>query len=232
MKPKRAAIQKKILLVDDHPLTREGVARWIDRTAGMTVCGQASSGAEAVELTLKLNPDAVVLDVSLPDRDGLDVLKDLRTAKPQLAVLVLSMYDEALYAGRALRAGARGYMVKGATGERVVHSLREIFDGRTAFSAEFATQLIEQCAGARREDSLLPRLTRREFEVFQLLADVRTTREIAAQLGLSPKTVETHRLSLIRKFKLRNSAELLRFAVQSLDKPRHDRREPELAQAF
>jgi DNA-binding NarL/FixJ family response regulator len=190
---------KRILVVDDHPLMREGVARWIQGAPDLDVCGEAESAAQALSLTEKLKPDLVLTDISL---------------------LVLSMHEESLYAGRALRAGARGYIMKRAGGDRVVAAIREVFQGRIAVSPEMATHLLEEYSGRRSRSgrTSLPSLTDREFEVFQLLGEARSNREIADQLHLSIKTVEAHRMSLARKLKLKTAAELLRFALQYTEK--------------
>ena len=214
------AQRKRILLVDDHPLMREGVAQWIQRAPELEVCGQAESAAEALSLVTKLKPDLVLTDISLTGRNGLELIKDLRALEPELPALVLSMHEESLYAGRALRAGARGYVMKRAGGDRVVEAIRQVLEGRIALSPEMATHLLEEYSGRRSRSGriTLPNLTDREFEVFQLLGEAKSNREIADQLHLSPKTVETHRMNLMRKLKLKSAAELLRFALQYVEK--------------
>ncbi len=224
MKPKPktppAPQRKRILVVDDHPLMREGVAQWIQRAPELEVCGQADSAAQALSLTEKLKPDLVLTDISLMGRSGLELIKDLGALRPGLPVLVLSMHEESLYAGRALRAGARGYVMKRAGGDRVVEAIREVLRGRIAVSPDMATHLLEEYSGrkSRSGRTALPNLTDREFEVLQLLGEVKSNREIAEQLHLSPKTVETHRINLMRKLKLEKPAELLRFALQYVEK--------------
>jgi DNA-binding NarL/FixJ family response regulator len=155
----------------------------------------------------------------LTGRNGLELIKDLAVLHPGLPALVLSMHDESLYAGRALRAGARGYIMKRAGGGRVVEAIREVLHGRMAVSSEMASRLLEEYSGRkpRSENAALPQLTDREFEVFQLIGQARSNREIAEELHLSPKTVETHRLNLMGKLKLKNRAELLRFALQHVE---------------
>ena len=208
--------RKRILVVDDHPLMREGVAQWIQRSHDLEVCGQAESAAEALSQAGKLKPDLVLTDISLTGRNGLELIKDLGALQPGLPVLVLSMHEESLYAGRALRAGARGYVMKRAGGDRVVEAIREVLQGRIAVSPGMATYLLEQFSGhhPRSHHAPLPHLTDREFEVLQLFGEAKDNREIAGQLYLSPKTVETHRINLMRKLKLKNAAELMRFALQ------------------
>jgi DNA-binding NarL/FixJ family response regulator len=214
--PKR----KRILVVDDHPLMREGLVQWIQAAPGLEVCGQAESTAQALSLVAKLKPDLVLTDISLAGGNGLELIKDLRSLDPKLPVLVLSMHDEALYAGRALRAGARGYLMKHAGGDRVVQGIRKVFDGHIAVSPEMATLLLEEMSGRRTRSGRaeLPQLTDREFEVLQLTGEAKSNREIAAHLNLSHKTVETHRMNLMRKLKFKTGAELMRFAIQYLEK--------------
>ncbi len=211
-KPKR----KRILVVDDHPLMREGVAQWIQRAPGLEVCGQAESAAQALEMAGKLKPDLVLTDISLTNSNGLELTKDLHSLQPGLPVLVLSMHEESLYAGRALRAGARGYIMKRSGGDRVVQAIGEVLQGRIVLSPEMATHLLEEYSGrcSRSGRASLPSLTDREFEVLQLFGEAMSNREIAQQLHLSIKTVETHRMNLSRKLKLKNAAQLLRFALQ------------------
>lgn len=224
MKPKSKILQaprrRRILLVDDHPLMREGVAQWIKRAPELEVCGEAESATQAFSLAERLKPDLVLTDISLTGRNGLELIKDLHTLQADLPVLVLSMHDESLYAGRALRAGARGYVMKRAGGDRVVEAIREVLQGRIAVSPEMATHLLEEYSGrrSRSERTTLPKLTDREFEILQLLGEVKNNREMAEQLHLSPKTVETHRMNLMRKLKLKSAAELLRFALQYTEK--------------
>lgn len=221
-KPKTQATlkRKRILVVDDHPLMREGVAQWIQRSPDLEVCCQAESAAQALALVEKQKPDLVLTDISLTGRNGLELIKDLGAILPDLPVLVLSMHDESLYAGRALRAGARGYIMKRAGGDRVVEAIRDVLQGRIALSPEMATLLLEEYSGRRSRSgrTALPNLTDREFEVLQLLGEARSNREMADQLHLSPKTVETHRMNLMRKLKLKTAAELMRFAIQYLEK--------------
>ncbi len=215
-----AGQRKRILVVDDHPLMREGVAQWIGRAPDLEVCGEAESAGQALSLAEKLKPDLVVTDISLAGRNGLELIKDLGAVQPELPILVLSMHEESLYAGRALRAGARGYVMKRAGGDRVIEAIREVLQGRIALSAEMATHLLEEYSGRRSHSRRvpLPNLTDREFEVFQLVGEAKSNREIGEQLHLSAKTVETHRMNLARKLKLKGAAELLRFALQYVEK--------------
>ncbi len=212
--------RKRILVVDDHPLMREGVGKWIERAPDLEVCGEAESASQALSLVEKLKPDLVLTDISLTGRSGLELTKDLRVLQPELPVLVLSMHEESLYAGRALRAGARGYVMKRAGGDHVVEAIREVLQGRVAVSPEMATHLLEEYSGRRAHSRRvpLPNLTDREFEIFQLIGEAKSNREIGEQLHLSTKTVETHRMNLARKLKVKSTAELLRFALQYVER--------------
>jgi DNA-binding NarL/FixJ family response regulator len=213
--------RKRILLVDDHPLIREGLTQWINRAGDLEVCGEAESAAQAMSRVEKLKPDLVLVDISLAGGDGLELIKSLRALQPDRPLLVLSMHDESLNAGRALRAGARGYIMKRVGGERVVEAIREVFEGRIVVSPAMATHLLEEYSGKQSSSggqTILPSLTDREFEVLQLIGEAKSNREIADRLHLSHKTVETHRLNVMRKLKLRTTAKLLRFAMQFVEK--------------
>jgi DNA-binding NarL/FixJ family response regulator len=209
--------RRRILVVDDHPLMREGVARWIERAPDMEVCGEAGTAAAGMALIDKLKPDLILIDLSMPGRSGLDFIRDLRDRHPALPVLVLSMHDEVLYAGRVLRAGASGYLMKGVGGNHVVKSIRDVLGGRIAVSPKMMSHLLQELSIPPSQTSRpeWPRLSDREFEILQLLGEARSTKEIAEQLHLSPKTVESHRLRLMRKLNLKTSAELLRHAILS-----------------
>jgi len=203
--------------VDDHPLLREGAAQCIASSGDLEVCGEAGTAAEAIEAVSRLQPDLVVTDLTLPGRSGLELIKDLHAIHSGLPVLVFSIHDEALHAGRALRAGARGYLMKGARGARLLESIRQVLQGDIALSPEMSTRLLEEYAGrpARTPNSGSEELTEREREVFHLIGQALTNREIAAKLRLSHKTVETHRLAIQRKLKLKTTADLVRYAIHS-----------------
>lgn len=208
--------KKRVLLVEDHPLTREGLARWINGESDLEVCAETGTAPEAISLVEKSGPDIVVTDISLPAGNGLELIKHLQARHPELPVLVLSLHDESVYAGRVLRAGARGYIMKNSGGEGVVKAIREVLRGHLAFSAEITLRLLGGY-GKRpvRSDRVdLPNLTDRELEVLQMLGQLKSNAEIARQLHLSIKTVQTHRMNLSHKLNLKSAAELLRFALQ------------------
>jgi DNA-binding NarL/FixJ family response regulator len=208
--------RRRILLVDDQPLFREGLTQWIRRTSDLEKCAEAGTAILAMQLVPRHKPDLVLCEISLPDRNGIEFLKGLRDQCPRIPVLVLSIHDEKLYAGRALRTGARGYLMKRADGPQIMQAVREVLAGRIALSREMATELLEEYSGVRTQSGRagLPQLTDREFEVLSLLGDAKSNREVAGMLHLSPKTVESHRLNLMQKLKVKTGAQLMRYAIQ------------------
>ncbi len=214
--PAPAAERRRILLVDDHPFMRAGLAQLIDRQADMMVCGEAGDPVAAFHALERTKPDLVLTDLTMPGRSGLEFIKDLRAAEPELAILVISMHDEVVYAERALRAGARGYIMKEAGGENLLAALRHVLRGQVYVSLRMSARILEGLAGARPRGSSSPieKLTDREFEIFQLIGQGKSTRDIAAQLHLSPKTVDVHRSHLKEKLDLKDATALIRHAVR------------------
>ncbi len=217
MKPDRPSApssdKKRILLVDDHAVVREGAALWINQTPDLEVCGTAGQSRDAISTIEQLSPDVVITDIGMPGRDGLELTKDIKARWPALPVLIFSVHDETLYAGRALRAGARGYSNKNAGAEALLESIRTILRGRMAFSAETTTQLLEESSGRPSPVNPLGGLSDREFEVLRCFGMGQTNQEVAVSLGLSAKTVETHSLNIRKKLSLRSPADLIRHAV-------------------
>jgi len=212
--PKPPADRKKtVFIVDDHPLLREGLRRTIDQQSDLAVCGEAGNGQEALAAVEKLHPDLVLVDISLPGRDGIELTKELRARCPTLPVLVLSMHDESVYAERALRAGARGYVMKCEPMETHLDAIRKMLAGELAFSSHIVTGLIQRAA---QSGSLSPMvlLSDRELEIFRLFGEGRTRVEIADNLRLSIKTIESHRANIRRKLGVRTAAELLQRAIE------------------
>ena len=210
------AARKRILLVDDHPFMRAGLAGLIDRQPDMTVCGEAGNPAEAFSAIAEDRPDLVLTDLTMPGRSGLEFIKDLRAREAELAVLVVSMHDEVVYAERALRAGARGYIMKEAGGENLLAAIRQVLRGEVYVSPRMASRVLEGLASTKPRGSSSPieQLTDREFEVFQLIGQGKSTRDIAEQLHLSPKTVDVHRSHIKEKLELNDVTALIRFAVR------------------
>ncbi len=206
----------KILIVDDHPLMREGLAARIAPQADMEVCGEAASVDEALAQVNATNPDLVIVDIALADSHGLDLIKDVKARFPSVKMLVVSAYDESLYAERALRAGADGYINKQQVQEKVVDAMRAVLAGERYLSPAMTRKLVGQAIGGRdsTEHDPIERLSNRELEVFELIGHGKTTGEIARQLFLSVHTIDTHREKLRRKLGVKNSAELMQRAVQ------------------
>ena len=207
---------KKILLVDDHAVLREGLVAQINREPGLIVCGEAENARQAVEAVEKLKPDLVLADITLPGRNGLELIRDLRALRADLPVLVLSMHDASLFAERVLRAGGRGYVSKQQSGGQLIKAIRHVLSGQIYLSEEISTRLLGSFTGkSARPRTLSPveLLTDRELEVFNLIGQARETKDISRRLGMSAKTVEAHRASIKRKLKLKTGPELTRHAV-------------------
>lgn len=208
--------KQRILLVDDHPIMRHGLAQLIRAEADLEVCGEGGSAAEGLALVGKLAPDLVVADLTLPDKHGLEFIKDVQSMHPGTLMLVLSMHDESLYAERVLRAGARGYVMKETAADTLVHAARRVLGGGIYLSDKMSSLMLELMAGQRKPvaGSLLDRLTDRELEVLQLIGQGRATRHIAEQLHVSVRTVDAHRAHIKDKLQLPDGAALVRYAVR------------------
>jgi DNA-binding NarL/FixJ family response regulator len=208
--------RKKILIVDDHAVLREGLVAQINREPDLVVRGEAETARAAMEAVEKLNPDLVLADITLPGRNGLELIRDLRSVRPGLPVLVLSMHDASLFAERVLRAGGRGYVSKQQSGGQLIKAIRHVLSGQIYLSEEVSTHLLGSFTGkAERPKTLSPveLLTDRELEVFNLIGQAKETKEISRRLAMSAKTVEAHRASIKRKLKLKTGPELTRHAV-------------------
>lgn len=215
-KPKTAPVaRKRILIVDDHAVLREGLVAQINREPDLLVCGEADDAREALSATERLKPDLVLADITLPGRNGLELIRDLHALCPTLPVLVLSMHDASLFAERVLRAGGRGYISKQQSGQRLLVAIRRVLDGRIYLSDDVSTQLLDSLSSNRpnRTPSPVEQLTDRELEVFTMIGQARETKDIAGSLGMSGKTVEAHRASIKRKLQLKTGPELTRHAV-------------------
>lgn len=217
-KPKKTAAptRKNILIVDDHPMMRDGLAALITAQPDLAVCAQAADAREAMQAIESLRPDLVLMDISLPGKSGLEAIKDIQSLAPGLATLVLSMHDEALYAERVLRAGARGYVMKQEGGKRIMDGIRAVLEGKVFVSEKMSARIMNAFTGRRAAEatSSVESLSDREFEVFQLIGRGRSTKEIADQLHLSVKTVEVHRVNIKAKLQLTTSPELVHYAVR------------------
>jgi len=208
--------RKRILVVEDHPLMRAGLAQLINRQGDMEVCGEAGSPAAAIQELARSKPDLILTDITMPGRSGFEFIKDLVAERPGRLILVVSMHDEVIYAERALRAGARGYVMKDAGGENLLAAIRQVLAGQVYLSPNMSARILEDLSGRRPRgsDSPIERLSDREFEILQLVGLGKSTRDIAAQLHLSPKTVDVHRGHIKEKLQLKDATELVRYAVR------------------
>ena len=208
--------KKTVLVVDDHPLMRQGLALLINQQQDMQVCGEAQEAQAAMHAIAQLRPDIMILDISLNGPDGLDILKNIRATNPDLPVLILSMHDEAIYAERALRARANGYIMKQEATEKVLVAVRRILNGEVYLSERMSNKMLQQYIGGAPSmiQSRIASLSDRELEVFRLIGEGRGTREIAEELHLSIKTVETYQAHIKEKLALRSGRELIQHAIQ------------------
>lgn len=206
----------RLLIVDDHPIVRQGLAQLIDRQADLQVAGESDDAEEAIALIRSESFDAAIIDLSLPGVSGIELIRQIQAEAPFMPVLVLSMHDEQFYAERALRAGARGYIMKEVATERVVEAVRKVLRGEIYVSREVADRLLSKIVSGDGSPigSPVERLSDRELEVFQLLGKGYGTRQVAEMLHLSIKTVESYRANIKDKLQLKNAAELVQHAVQ------------------
>jgi len=208
--------KKTILLVDDHPVLRRGLASLIESEPDLAVCGEAATCRAALEAIRDSRPDLVTVDLELDGSDGLDLVKDMKTHHPEIPALVLSMHDETVYAERSLRAGARGYITKQQLDDTVLVAIRRLLEGETYMSDKLEARLAAKFVGGRtlETDSPLDALSDRELQVFRLIGQGRSTRQIAETLHLSIKTIESHREHIKQKLNLESAPELARRATQ------------------
>jgi len=215
-KQSAAQNKKRILVVDDHPMMRQGLAQLIGAEPDLLICGESEDAEHALDAINSLKPDLVIADISLPGKNGLELIKDFQAIRPGLPVLVISMHDESLYAERVLRAGGRGYIMKQEGGKKLMRAIRQVLDGKIYLGKKMSADILEVFSGRRAgtESSPVEKLTDREFEVFQFIAQGKGTRDIAEKLHLSVKTVEVHRANIKAQLKLKSASELIRFAVR------------------
>jgi DNA-binding NarL/FixJ family response regulator len=210
---------KRLLIVDDHPMMRSGLAALIDNEGDLKVCAQADNAGQAITAVSKQKFDLALVDISLPDKNGLELIKDIRALSPELPVLVVSMHDELIYAERVLRAGARGYIMKQEGGEKFLRAIRQVLSGSVFVSEKMSARILENLSGPQPGNASSPvrRLSDREFEVFRLIGQGVPTGDIATRLRLSVKTVEVHRANIKVKLNVTTATELVRYAVRWLD---------------
>ncbi|MBL9132242.1 MAG: response regulator transcription factor [Verrucomicrobiaceae bacterium] len=206
---------KRVVLVDDHPIMRHGLAQLIRAEGGLDVCGEAGSAREGLETVGKLKPDLAVIDLTLPDKNGLELVKDIRAAHPATQCLVLSMHEEALYGERSLRAGARGYVMKEEAADHLITAIHKVLSGGLYVSETLNARMLEQMtASTRARATGIDSLTDRELEILELIGKGVATKNIAAQLSISARTVEAHRAHVKEKLGVTDGAALVRHAVQ------------------
>lgn len=209
-------MKKRVLLVDDHPIMRHGLAQLIRAEEGLDVCGDAGTAATGLRAVGDCKPDLVVVDLTLPDKNGLELLKDIQALHPGTLCIVLSMHDESVYAERALRAGARGYVMKEAAADHLVEAIRRVLGGGIYVSNAMASRMLEGMTSnklAKPSASLIDRLTDRELEILEMIGKGVATKIIAEKLNISARTVEAHRSHIKEKIGISDGAALVRFAV-------------------
>jgi DNA-binding NarL/FixJ family response regulator len=205
---------KKILIVDDHEVVREGVKKILDEQPGPIIFGEASTASEVLRLVREQDWDIVMLDLTLGERSGLEVLKELKQLRPRLPVLILSMHSEEQYARRAFKAGAAGYITKGSHREELVTAINKVIEGGVYISPALAERLVIDL-GSDTDRAPHEALSDREFEVMRLIASGKTVGEIAAMLSLSDKTISTYRARLLEKMGMKTNAEITHYAIQN-----------------
>ena len=210
------AAPRRIVLVDDHPVTREGVRVLIDQESDLTVCGQADSAPAALQLIQKLQPDLAIVDITLKTTSGIELLKNVKAILPDLPVLIMSMHDESLYGERALRAGAKGYIMKHEASERILVAIRSVLEGDLYLSEKMKEKMLHRLVRSKKNEVVftIDTLSDREMEVFQLIGNGFGTRQIADKLNLSVKTIDSYREHLKLKLRLEKGADLVRHAIQ------------------
>ncbi|MEO6970846.1 MAG: response regulator transcription factor [Chthoniobacterales bacterium] len=215
-KAKRApkAHKSRVLIIDDHAMVREGVAQIIEQAEDLCVFCSASTANEGLEKVRKLKPDLVLVDITLPGKNGVEFIKDARALRPDLLILAMSMHDESLYAERVLRAGGRGYIRKQEGGDKLIEAMRRVLRGEIAVSEKVTSRVLETFSGRKTMRPALEGLSDRELEVFQLIGQGKTMKAIGAALHLSPKTIEVHRAHIREKLRVTSAAELVAFAAR------------------
>jgi DNA-binding NarL/FixJ family response regulator len=204
----------RVLVADDHAIVRQGICVLLAQYAGIRVIGQVSTGAQTLEQVSQLQPDVVLMDISMPGMDGLEATREIKTRWPKTQVVVLTQHESEEYVFPLLKAGASGYVLKKAGGDELVEAIRVVSGGGTFLDPSIAQRVVEHALQAPDENSPAPRLTERESEVLRLIAEGLSTREIAEALKLSVNTVITHRSNIMEKLDVHNRAELVKYAIR------------------
>jgi len=217
MRAAKATVKKtRVLVVDDHPMTRAGLIHVINHQPDLIVCGEAESAAQALDILDSSRPDLLLIDITLPGKSGLELIKDVKAMHPELLMLVISMHDESLYADRVLRAGARGYITKHEGGEKLMEAIRRVLSGKIYVSESMSAHILEIFSGGQTglDRSSIEKLSDREFEVFESLGEGLSSQQIAKRLHLSAKTVDAHRANIKTKLNIKTTAELISYAAR------------------
>ena len=220
---KTKSMKKQVYLVDDHPIVRQGLIKLIEQEDGLEVCGESGTVSDALDALKKLGPDVVLVDISLEDSNGLELIKLVDDLGMKIPMLVLSMHDESLYAEHALRAGASGYVMKQAAASTLIQAIEKVLTGEIYVSKAMSSQMLKMAFRSSGEDTRTgtEKLSLRELEVFELIGRGNSTREIAGQLHLSVKTIETYRAHIKDKLQLRSGTELMQRAIHWVETESH-----------
>ncbi len=218
---------QQVFLVDDHPMLLDGLTRLVEQIPGCKICGKAASASEALAQIPSIMPDLVITDISLPDKNGLELIKDLHAILPELRILTFSMHDEMLYAARTLRAGGKGYLMKGADTELLATAVNRVLEDGIYLSPEVSDNLLKNLSGGAAPQTRLQVLTDRELEIFELIGRCQSITEIAEQLHISPKTVDAHRGNIKAKLNLPDAQSLMREAILWIELAKEPESKPE-----
>jgi DNA-binding NarL/FixJ family response regulator len=215
-KTSKSPAKHRILLVDDHPITRQGVAVLINQERDLEVVGEADSAPAAIAFLQKQPADLAIIDITLKTTNGIELMKHIRVLAPDMPVLVMSMHDEGIYAERAMRAGARGYIMKQEASNRILSAIRTVLSGELHLSEKMKERMLHRFVNNRKEEVRfsIDTLSDREMEVFQLIGDGFSTRQVASKLNLSVKTIDSYREHLKLKLQLESGKDLVRYAIQ------------------
>jgi DNA-binding NarL/FixJ family response regulator len=213
---KAEVLKRKVLLVDDHPITRQGVSAMINQQDDLIVCGETDNAASALELISTLEPDMIVLDISLKTVNGIELAKDIKARFAKVPILMMSMHDEGLYAERSLRAGAKGYIMKQEANDKILIAINQVLKGDLYISDKIREKMLHHLVNKKVDNGkfCIDSLSDRELEVFRMMGEGFSTKEIASKLHLSPKTIESYREHLKTKLRLNSGAELVQYAIQ------------------
>jgi len=215
--PQALTIQR-IVVIEDHTLMRAGLIQLVNSQPDLEVVGEAADATQGLDVVLALQPDVVIVDITLPGRNGLELIKDIKAQRPEQIMLVISMHDESLYAERALKAGAKGYIMKDADRGTFIDAIRRVIHGGFYVSERMSAEIFASFSGkSSTAKAGVSRLSDREFEVFELLGQGLGTQDIANRLGISPKTVEVHRAHIREKLEMPTGAAVVRFAVRWIE---------------